>query len=1029
MSIFTWKSNINKTYKESYESLNFDSLVGNLTDFDPENSTSYTNMNTINVNYQSSNTSWSHYRDFDNDVSLPSTNIAAAPLEIGHMVNPYDTTVFFARKDAVYNITASWEHDPLGSDLDANLFLLNQSQFHNFENYIKPWRTIVPKIVTSFKSDSSSDDWLIEYNNTISGSGTLNHTKKFEDVTFNKTGWYYLVMWGPGYHFLFDNPKVATSGILLSEGPENDLITANDLMNIYRPSLGRVVGTITKPNMTYERIVRGEDEIYGDSLVLLYIYEFSNRQLQNTITWSDNDWAPFIVYINPDSVGKFPNRVVYFHDDSWADFKDRYIKVIDPNSSLGDGTYSYVINITAEFAPFLNETVSMKTTISTTPISMENRLGASLRLATTTNSHGFDIKPYDSTTGITYSWNEIPKVPLDNLTLGKLYNDTIIEFLENGWSFWGGIVGKYYPKKTPFSLYFKSLFTAPYLVSGLENILLVKAEVKNWFENLIPMNTYFNSRLDIEVNTTIDIPVNFTITYPENEPGVGQSGNFTLALGAMGNPNITIDYKVTYSMNFSMMLFSGSYSINKSDTIHFSIPLKEIDCLLGIFGVDDGLSGLASRKCQEYIDEALEKSKVDEYISIEDFTLGDHVVGNIVSCNITIHLWPIIKYLGETYLPAPHSYYFKAAKYIIDKILLNETTGLDLVISPQLQGVLTGVIVGNGLDFSNGGQFEFNATQQSVIFQADRTQDFSPTSIQLQSLLYKLNFHIDWAFEINFNKFLHKYFGQEDLRWELGTYPSIDFAHNPMPNSELVSLNWNEWTPPSAPSPPILTITTPSPTSSLDIALDWTTSTGADNYTLYRHTSAIISSNLNSATEIKTITGTSTTDTVSGVGRWYYAVVATNETGSSDPSNSPYIDVQSPPSAPSPPILTITTSSPSTSYDISLTWATSTGADNYTLYRHTSQITSGNLNSATEIKTITGTSTTDTVSGVGRWYYAVVATNEVGSSDPSNSPYIDVQDEPTDVAGGEIPGYPLIFLVLFSLTGIILIIHKKEQDK
>ncbi|GAH92807.1 unnamed protein product, partial [marine sediment metagenome] len=62
--------------------------------------------------------------------------------------------------------------------------------------------------------------------------------------------------------------------------------------------------------MTYERIVRGEDEIYGDSLVLLYIYEFSNRQLQNTITWSDNDWAPFIVYINPDSVGKFPNRVM-----------------------------------------------------------------------------------------------------------------------------------------------------------------------------------------------------------------------------------------------------------------------------------------------------------------------------------------------------------------------------------------------------------------------------------------------------------------------------------------------------------------------------------------------------------------------------------------------------------------------------------------------------------------------------------------------------------------------------------------------
>jgi len=113
--------------------------------------------------------------------------------------------------------------------------------------------------------------------------------------------------------------------------------------------------------------------------------------------------------------------------------------------------------------------------------------------------------------------------------------------------------------------------------------------------------------------------------------------------------------------------------------------------------------------------------------------------------------------------------------------------------------------------------------------------------------------------------------------------------------------------------PPVLTITTASPTTNLDINLAWTTSFGADDYTLYRHTSQITSGNLNSATEVKTITGLSTTDTVPSPGRWYYAIVTNNEAGSSDPSNSPHIDV-----LPSSPILTITTASPTTNLDINL---------------------------------------------------------------------------------------------------------------
>jgi len=123
------------------------------------------------------------------------------------------------------------------------------------------------------------------------------------------------------------------------------------------------------------------------------------------------------------------------------------------------------------------------------------------------------------------------------------------------------------------------------------------------------------------------------------------------------------------------------------------------------------------------------------------------------------------------------------------------------------------------------------------------------------------------------------------------------------------------------------------------------------------------------------------------------------------------------------PILNITTASPTTNLDINLAWTTSPGADNYTLYRHTSQITSSNLNSVTEVKTITGTSTTDTVPVPGRWYYAIVTNNEAGSSDPSNSPYIDVQEPSSEV----IPGYNLF--LLFGVIGLISAIIIKKRCK
>ena len=124
---------------------------------------------------------------------------------------------------------------------------------------------------------------------------------------------------------------------------------------------------------------------------------------------------------------------------------------------------------------------------------------------------------------------------------------------------------------------------------------------------------------------------------------------------------------------------------------------------------------------------------------------------------------------------------------------------------------------------------------------------------------------------------------------------------------------------------------------------------------------------------------------------------------------------------PSVSTLTIVTPSPTTNLGINLTWTTSIGADNYTLYRYSSEISSSNLNSATEVTTISGTNTIDTVSGIGTWYYSIVVNNEWGSSDPSNSPYIEVQASESQ----PIPGYSPLYMFLISVLMISAIVFKR----
>jgi hypothetical protein len=160
---------------------------------------------------------------------------------------------------------------------------------------------------------------------------------------------------------------------------------------------------------------------------------------------------------------------------------------------------------------------------------------------------------------------------------------------------------------------------------------------------------------------------------------------------------------------------------------------------------------------------------------------------------------------------------------------------------------------------------------------------------------------------------------------------------------------------------------------------------------------------------------------------YYFRIIANDTLNNMNNTALGFFDITEHP--PNPPILTIITTSPTYSFNISLEWTISTDANNYTLYRYSSPINSSNLHLATQVKTITGTTTTDMVPGIGRWYYAVVATNRSGSSDLSNYEFIDVQEALTGGNPSTIPGYPLFFIGLISIIMILIVYKKSYQIK
>ena len=262
------------------------------------------------------------------------------------------------------------------------------------------------------------------------------------------------------------------------------------------------------------------------------------------------------------------------------------------------------------------------------------------------------------------------------------------------------------------------------------------------------------------------------------------------------------------------------------------------------------------------------------------------------------------------------------------------------------------------------------------------------------------------------------------LEYTDGTYYFIVEAHNDYGDtlSNCIGVTVDH---PNPPGDFVLSSDAGDPDIDGSFDLTWSSSSGAINYTVYRFSKFITHingslTNLVDETGVLTLPLTGYTD-----GSYYFLVVAHNNDGDTLSNCIEVIVAIS--ILPGDFVLSSDAGDPDTDGDFDLTWGSSSGASNYSVYLGSSfitEITESLINLADETGALTHALTGYT-SGI--YCFIVVAHNDNGDT-LSNCIDVTVAIPPPQTP--DIPGYDLLYVIgLVSIITTALIINKRRNFK
>jgi fibronectin type 3 domain-containing protein len=211
------------------------------------------------------------------------------------------------------------------------------------------------------------------------------------------------------------------------------------------------------------------------------------------------------------------------------------------------------------------------------------------------------------------------------------------------------------------------------------------------------------------------------------------------------------------------------------------------------------------------------------------------------------------------------------------------------------------------------------------------------------------------------------------------------------------------------PSPPVITLISPSFSLDGNVTIEWDPVPYADNYTVCRSACSF------TCGPIATVTDTIFQEWRLTEGIYYYMVETNNESGYSLPSNPVYVVIDLP--EPDAPDLDPITPNPNLEGNVYLNWNDVVDVNYYNIYRGTTPIL--NISTETPIGNSEESQYADIVLDSGVYYYVITAVGNGGESIASNI-------EAVNVDLRKIPGFSIgILLGIVGISVLSLIwIHK-----
>ncbi len=209
--------------------------------------------------------------------------------------------------------------------------------------------------------------------------------------------------------------------------------------------------------------------------------------------------------------------------------------------------------------------------------------------------------------------------------------------------------------------------------------------------------------------------------------------------------------------------------------------------------------------------------------------------------------------------------------------------------------------------------------------------------------------------------------------------------------------------------------------------LTWTSSSGANNYSIYQYSSFI--TEINDSLILLADQNVTSPFPISGYsnGTYYFIGAAFNNYGNRTSNCIKLTVAIPPPTAPSSFTLSSDAETPDNDGNFTLTWTSSSGANNYSIYQYSNSITEINDSLILLEEEIDSLSLPLSGYSNGEYYFIVVAYNNFGNTF-SNNHKIEVEITPGR-REAKILGYNLIYLVTAVIGVSSILVYRRLKYK